>query len=162
MVCYSCKKDKEENEFSFRNKKLNIRGSKCKECHRDYVKKHYQKNKSSYIEKSKINRLQQIENNKKLITEYLLSEHCVDCGENDIRTLDFDHINPDNKESAVTRMMFDGCGWEKISKEIKKCEIRCANCHRKRTADQFNTYRNKIIKSRKNLGPSAGTEYRHG
>jgi hypothetical protein len=31
-------------------------------------------------------------------------------------------------------MISVGYSWEKIEAEISKCEVRCANCHRKRHA----------------------------
>jgi hypothetical protein len=27
--------------------------------------------------------------------------------------------------------------WRRVLVEIEKCDVRCANCHRKRTAQQF-------------------------
>lgn len=141
MICCTCKKDKEENEFSFRNKKLNSRNSKCKTCQREYTQKHYAQNKKEYIARAKPNNMERIKKNRKLLLEYLEGKSCVDCGELDIRTLDFDHVDVSNKKDSVTRLVLNGYGWKTIMVEIQKCEIRCANCHRKRTAEQFGTYR---------------------
>ena len=65
----------------------------------------------------------------------------MDCGESDLRVLDFDHVR-DKKTLNVPRMAAARTyGWERIQQEIAKCEVRCANCHRKRTYAQFD-YRN--------------------
>lgn len=56
---------------------------------------------------------------------------CVDCGEMDPVVLDFDHIG--GKTFNVARMS-GRTSYEALRAEIAKCEIRCANCHRKMTA----------------------------
>ena len=46
--------------------------------------------------------------------------------------LDFDHRS-DKRFSIST--MFKNChSVEQLRKEIAKCDVRCANCHRKKTA----------------------------
>jgi hypothetical protein len=67
---------------------------------------------------------------------YLLEHPCVDCGENDIRVLEFDHRDPAEKQGAISRMVADRCGIDKISAEVEKCDVRCANCHRRRSQDE--------------------------
>lgn len=43
---------------------------------------------------------------------------------------DFHHLNPEEKELKLTSLMVNGNSWEKIVKELKKCVMLCANCHR--------------------------------
>lgn len=45
--------------------------------------------------------------------------------------MDFDHQK--DKFKAVSRMVREGYGEEKILQEIAKCELVCAVCHRIRT-----------------------------
>jgi len=69
---------------------------------------------------------------KKLIL--LLSKNeCIDCGEKDYRVLDFDHIRRRNKFKSVSEMRSGHYSWKSVCAEIAKCEIRCANCHRRKT-----------------------------
>lgn len=64
---------------------------------------------------------------------------CVDCGERDLVVLDFDHL--DGKVAAVSQLARNECSIARLEAEIAKCVIRCANCHRRRTAEQFGYYR---------------------
>lgn len=72
-----------------------------------------------------------IERNLAYLKEYLLSHPCVDCGETDIVVLEFDHLHDKVKE--VTSMAYMGLSLAKIQAEIDKCEVRCANDHRRIT-----------------------------
>lgn len=69
------------------------------------------------------------------IRDYLVSHPCVDCGEKDPLVLDFDHVRGAKKDN-ISRMIRHIYAWSTIEAEIAKCEIRCANCHRRRTAVQ--------------------------
>lgn len=72
---------------------------------------------------------------------YLETHPCVMCGESDPRVLEFDHIDPDTKRSTVAKLMNDNHGLQAIKDEIEKCRVLCANCHRRHTAEQFDTYK---------------------
>jgi hypothetical protein len=52
---------------------------------------------------------------------------CVDCGNCDIRVLEFDHVRG-IKVANVTRMVLDA-SLDKVMAEVEKCEVRCRNCH---------------------------------
>lgn len=74
---------------------------------------------------------------------YYLEQHpCVDCGETDPTVLVFDHVDPAEKYKDVGIMIHNGCSLKKVKAEIAKCEVRCANCHSRRTAKQFGYYEN--------------------
>ncbi|MBU1046677.1 hypothetical protein KKH36_02775 [Patescibacteria group bacterium] len=74
------------------------------------------------------------------VLNFLTKKSCVDCGEKDPIVLDFDHIEKNKKFKSVARMLAGHYSWESVLKEINKCEIRCANCHRRRTYKQFNCF----------------------
>lgn len=66
-----------------------------------------------------------------------LSEHpCVDCGESDPVVLEFDHLY--DKSANVSDMQV--VSLSRLAAEIAKCEVRCANCHRRKTAHELNYY----------------------
>lgn len=71
---------------------------------------------------------------------YLIDKKCVDCGESDPIVLEFDHINPLNKFKQISRLLSGHYSWDSVLKEIKKCDIRCANCHRRKTYKESNSF----------------------
>jgi hypothetical protein len=66
------------------------------------------------------------------VTDYLLAHPCVDCGEKDIIVLEFDHVRGDKKYN-VSNLIMQSYGLNTLITEIEKCEVRCANCHRRIT-----------------------------
>lgn len=133
-TCPNCGPLSEDN-FSWKNKSKGIRASMCKSCHQNYSKTHYANNHDAYIAKSKKNGKKQYAKNRELIIQHLKSHSCVDCGESDIAVLQFDHRNREDKHAPVSRL--GHCSLSKLMKEIEKCDIRCANCHMRRTGNQF-------------------------
>lgn len=62
-----------------------------------------------------------------------LGGRCIDCGyDKNPSVLQFDHIEPHTKEVEVTKLMTLK-DRDKIWKEVKKCTLRCANCHWEKT-----------------------------
>ena len=74
---------------------------------------------------------------KKRLADIKTASGCVDCGEKNHIVLDFDHIR--DKKYNVSRMIHDGFSWKAILREIEKCEVVCANCHRIRTHYRLTT-----------------------
>lgn len=74
--------------------------------------------------------LQKKEHKQRLV-EIKQASGCVDCGITNHIVLDFDHLK--DKKYNISQMVRDGFPWKEIKKEIEKCEVVCANCHRIRT-----------------------------
>ena len=74
---------------------------------------------------------------RKKILDFLSTKACIDCGETDPVVLDFDHVNPRKKFKSVSKMLSGHYSWNSVLEEIEKCQVRCANCHRRRTYVQF-------------------------
>jgi hypothetical protein len=70
------------------------------------------------------------------VEPYLRSHPCIDCGETDVRVLQFDHCRG-QKKAEVSRLIREGYSLEVIKAEMAKCDVVCANCHIRRTARQF-------------------------
>lgn len=68
------------------------------------------------------------------VWSYLASHPCVDCGEVDPVVLEFDHVRGEKIE-GIGKMISQAVTLAKLEAEIAKCEVRCANCHRRRTAN---------------------------
>jgi len=54
---------------------------------------------------------------------------CVKCGYNKYYgALEFHHLDPSQKDVVWTKLRLRS--WDKITKELDKCILLCANCHR--------------------------------
>ncbi len=112
--------------------------STCKDCHRKQRSSYYRKNKSSIQRRVNKNNARYKKRNTQYIWDFLKEHPCVDCGETDPIVLEFDHL--DDKKYNVSSMASHYLSLESIQKEIEKCEVRCANCHRRKTAKDQNWY----------------------
>lgn len=72
--------------------------------------------------------------------KYLEKHPCVSCGESDPIVLEFDHLQQSGKIIAISNAVCNGWSWKRIAAEIEKCQVLCANCHRRRTAIQLGWY----------------------
>ena len=79
--------------------------------------------------------------NLKVVLAALSDGGCVDCGQRDLLVLEFDHVGP--KRAAVSALARQGCSVETLNREIRQCVVRCANCHRRRTAERGGHFRHR-------------------
>lgn len=139
-VCNICKKEKPLEQYSWRNKKKGIKHGHCKDCHREYRHQHYRDNQEKYIEMARLwdeeNKIEYLNTNRRYVLEYLLKHPCVDCGEKNPLVLEFDHVRG-KKLYTISEMLDSVYSLENIKREIAKCEVRCANCHRRKTAKDW-------------------------
>lgn len=64
---------------------------------------------------------------------------CIDCGVGELCVLEFDHVG--DKRAHVVQLARSGCGQKRLEAEVAACEVRCANCHRRRTCGQYSRSR---------------------
>lgn len=131
MICNVCKKEKSLNYFHKNKNNKNGLQRRCKPCHIKYVlasrRLHKERDLAyhkAYIRKHKV-----------LLFEYLSDKSCIDCGINNPILFEFDHVRG-VKSFSITKKV--SMSFETKLKEIEKCEIRCANCHRFKTAKERN------------------------
>lgn len=136
--CTRCEAPFEQEEFPVINSKTGKRSSMCSECKREYDREHYAKHKERRIPMKKVNSQTLRNRNLRYIVDYLMKNPCVDCGEKDFVVLEFDHQG--NKSGNISNMKNHN-SLQVIKDEIAKCDVVCANCHRRRTAKQFGYYK---------------------
>jgi hypothetical protein len=141
--CNFCNSDRDESDFHWRNKSRGIRISKCRFCSSEYSKNHYRKNKKMYLRKAQKHNSAKADALTKFLLEYLKTHPCLDCGETDLVVLQFDHVKGEKKFNITSRTGHRN--FEEVLKEIKKCEVRCANCHLKKTAERGNWRRHRFL-----------------
>lgn len=124
-VCSTCKINKLDDEFSFRNKEKGLRSYKCKLCTRAYSLSHYNSNKQVYTDRA-LQHAPAVRARFKQFVESLRLE-CSQCGENHPAVLDFHHTDPSEKEANPSNIR----NRQDFLAEIKKCVVLCSNCHRK-------------------------------
>lgn len=129
MFCPKCNTDKNLNAFGKRGNKLQ---GYCKECKKIHIRQHYNQNKKYYIQKAKDRKFKI----KEIIDKYKSENPCLDCKKYfPSIAMDFDHRDPKTKHNDVSKMLNLG-NFDKIIKEIQKCDLVCACCHRIRTENK--------------------------
>jgi hypothetical protein len=113
----------------------------CKVCFKEQQKLKYDTDpefrKRRLAQTEKTTRGFRLEQQKKVLS-LLKKSGCVDCPEKDPIVLDFDHMR--DKVMGISLMLRNHYQWEEIESEIAKCEVRCSNCHRRKTARERGYY----------------------
>ena len=55
---------------------------------------------------------------------------CSVCGNEDHRVLEFHHRDPTQKKFSIVKAVHNRYSLNALQKEIEKCDLICANCHR--------------------------------
>lgn len=138
-MCRVCGQIKPLAEFPFRSLARQTRQWICLECQRSYTKDWYGRNRTAHIAKVGKNNTDRRRKNRERVRSFRIA--CVDCGVTNPVLLDFDHLR--DKMAEISRLVHTGASWVKIQAEIDKCEVRCANCHARKTAREQGSYRTK-------------------
>jgi len=143
-TCPKCQRELSESEFNWKVKNVKL-AVHCKDCSRKYIKEHYKNNLGYYLTKAHKRNHEQDITCHNYIGSYLSAHPCVDCGEKDILVLEFDHRDRKEKEIDICQTVRHGYSIDRIKKEILKCEVRCANCHRRKTAKENKNWKLKYM-----------------
>jgi hypothetical protein len=137
--CDRCQGLKPVAEFALRRKgERRQRDNYCRVCRAEYLREHYAQNKDRYVARA-------VSRKKELAAQraaYLIAlfrvRPCADCGEDDPLVLEFDHLA--DKKFNITKGITNH-SWQALLDEIAKCDVVCANCHRRRTASRTGSIR---------------------
>jgi hypothetical protein len=125
--CSQCKLVKPTGEFNFKYKALGKRHAYCRECGNNLTRRHYRNNKRQYLDRN----YRTLARHRELMRQ-AKSRPCADCGvQYPYYVMDFDHRDGATKSfmlSDITR-----ASSKSLWREIEKCDVVCANCHRERT-----------------------------
>ena len=126
-ICSCCKINKSFTEFNKERSNKDGLSCYCKSCRSIKRNKSYAKHKDKIIKKQLAKR----RSSQDWVRQF--KKQCEKCGENHPATLDFHHIK--NKKHGIGNLVNTNNLTNKIKtlikKEIKKCIVLCANCHRK-------------------------------
>ena len=96
-------------------------------------RRHYEANKDLYVRRARDHNDRERQRVRSYLTDYLSSRSCTDCGEDDRVVLEFDHRDPSQKRFEIGQANSLRMSLSAVIAEIEKCDVRCANCHRRRT-----------------------------
>lgn len=137
-TCPGCNTSKSLSEFrENKSKKDGVQGY-CILCDKQKQAIWYQKNKEKCVAKAHTRNKENREENRQYIIEHLKQNPCVVCGEKDIVVLEFDHLR--DKKCNVSKLV-GGYSLELVKEEVSKCQVLCANCHKRKTAKDYNWYK---------------------
>src|SRR4051812_29471041 len=143
--CTRCGETKPIDAYALRRRRNLQPDTMCRGCRSAYGKEHYSANKARYIalaaERTRKKRLERTA----FLLEYFEAHPCADCGERDPLVLEFDHLRDKKFEVANG---FEWRPWPVVLAEMEKCDVVCANCHRRRTARRRRSLRVVLTEAR--------------
>lgn len=122
--CPGCRTEKDTSEFRSNIKRKDGLQGYCIVCDKAKQSKHYQENKAKYVQRA----IKSRQLNVQWWKDYKKTLKCSKCQEDHPSCLQFHHLNPDNKEVTISKVI-RRWGKDKILQEVAKCEVLCANCH---------------------------------
>lgn len=141
-ICNHCGLEKDVEEFNWRYKALGVRHPTCRNCAHAFNKEYYDGDaKERHLRQIRQRTEVAREAAREYVYQYLLIHPCEQCGESDPRVLEFHHVG--QKDMTITRMVTGGFSIKRIKAEIEACQVLCANCHRRISADERGWYRSR-------------------
>jgi hypothetical protein len=138
--CNHCGLYKDEEEYNWRFKSLGVRHKTCRNCMHEFNKTYFEGDaKERHLQQVRERKQEARDAAREYAYQYLLTHPCVSCGENDPRVLEFHHVG--QKDMDVAKMVAGGYSIDHIKQELDRCQVLCANCHRKVTVQERGWFR---------------------
>lgn len=151
-TCIDCKIEKNIEEFPWRNKTKNMRVGRCNVCHNKWYREYFSKPDNRKKQIKRVNHInkKQIEEARRYVFNFLIKNPCIDCGEKNPIVLEFDHKNSADKSFIISSALCSKSyiTVELVKNEIDKCNVRCANCHRIKTAKESKFWKLKMLENK--------------
>lgn len=100
-----------------------------------YSRRHYKRNRQKMIDLARMSSDKRRRKRIKYIRKLKVRSGCIDCKQHFVKhpyVLEFDHIKGKKRFGIIVGIV-KGYSLKRIKQEIKKCVVRCANCHRIKT-----------------------------
>jgi hypothetical protein len=149
--CVTCEEMRPLADYNVRRSAQDGLQARCRACSREW----YARNKADHIRRVALRNKRVRGEHQERMADYLLDHPCVDCGETDLRVLELDHEDPALKTANVGRLLASALPWSTVLAEIDKCSVRCANCHRRRTAESYGWWRSAAEERRRTASQTA-------
>jgi hypothetical protein len=153
--CYRCRGSKPASDFAWRRRPKAQRDTFCRPCRSAYGREHYEANRQRYIDQAAVSKRKIRLARTRYLIKFFETHPCVDCGETDPIVLEFDHLR--DKSFSIGPHLVRRT-WKSILDEIVKCEVVCANCHRRRTARRRGALRAVLTDQNAKTGRATGIE----
>lgn len=119
-----------------RDQRTGRRHTICLDCRRYYWRAYHQRDRDRFNARRRVRVAAYRARNRAYVENYLRDHPCVDCGLVDPVVMEFDHVRG-VKEIEVSTLISECAPIRRLRAEIEKCDVRCANCHRRKTARDF-------------------------
>lgn len=134
--CGRCGEERDEAEYGIRDKRTGRKYTVCITCRRAYWRAYHYKDADAYNARRRVLAAARRARNRAVVEAYLAIHPCVDCGISDPLVMEFDHVRG-TKIREVSLLVREGATLARLRAEIAKCAVRCANCHRRKTAREL-------------------------
>ena len=135
--CTTCHELRPLTDYNVRRSSPDGLQARCRACSRTWYLLH----KDEQIRRVAVRNKRVRGEHQERMATYLREHPCVDCGESDLRVLELDHEDPAEKTANGGRLLALALPWSTVLAEMDKCSVRCANCHRRRTAESYAWWR---------------------
>jgi len=137
-VCRRCREEKPITEFGWKNRAKGERLPRCRRCYKAWRAERNWDNTEASYESKRRSRLRNNARNLATVRAYQANHPCKECGESDPDVLVFHHRDAADKEFLVSRLSSCGYSTKRLSDEVAKCDVLCANCHHRLHARERN------------------------